>query len=137
MPFYRLFYHIVWATKYREPLITSEFEADLHSIIASKAKDLGAIVHAVGGIEDHIHLVATVPPALALADFIGQVKGHSSHFVNHQCGLSYHFQWQNEYGVVSFGSKQLNHVVQYAHNQPQHHQNNSTIAYLEKMTDTD
>ena len=77
MPYYRLFYHIVWTTQDRLPLIKVEFEVSLHNVIAAKAKNLGALVYAVGGIEDHIHLAATVPPKIALADFIGQIKENS------------------------------------------------------------
>jgi putative transposase len=62
MPYWRLFYHIIWGTANREPLIQTEFEAALHNVIAAKAKSLGAFVYAVGGIEDHIHLVASIPP---------------------------------------------------------------------------
>ena len=102
MPYYRLFYHMVWGTKNREPFIKSEFEISLHNVIAAKAKKLGAFVYAVGGVEDHVHLVATVPPKIALGDFIGQVKGNSSHFVNYELSVPYHFKWHTEYGVVSF-----------------------------------
>jgi REP element-mobilizing transposase RayT len=134
MPFYRLFYHIVWGTKNREPMIQIEFENSLHNVIAAKTKKLGAIVYAVGGIDDHIHLVATVPPKLALAEFVGQVKGNSSHFANHKLSLDYRFQWQKEYGVVTFGGKQLDMVVKYAKNQRQHHTNGSLISFLENTT---
>ena len=75
---------MIWGTKNREPLIQAEFEESLHNVIVAKGKDLGAFVYAVRGIEDHIHLVATVPPRIALANFIGQVKGNSSHWVNHE-----------------------------------------------------
>ncbi len=132
MPYYRLFYHMVWGTKNREPLIEADFETSLHNAIAAKAKKLGAIVYAVGGIEDHVHLVATVPPKIALADFIGQVKGNSSHFVNHELSVPYHFQWQAEYGVVSFGGKQLDMVVKYVKNQHQHHAEGTLIPFLER-----
>ena len=91
MSYSRLFYHMIWGTKNREPLIQIEFEISLYNVIAAKAKDLGAFVYAVGGIEDHVHLVASVPPRIALADFIGQVKGNSSHWVNHELLLPYHF----------------------------------------------
>jgi REP element-mobilizing transposase RayT len=132
MPYYRLFYHMVWGTKNREPLIKAEFETPLHNVIAAKAKKLGAFVYAVGGIEDHIHLVATVPPKISLADFIGQVKGNSSHFVNHELSIPHHFKWQAEYGVVSFGGKQLDMVVKYAKNQHQHHTDGTLISFLER-----
>jgi REP element-mobilizing transposase RayT len=133
MPYYRLFYHLIWGTKNREPVIQPEFEASLHHVIAAKAKDLGAFVYAIGGVEDHVHLVATVPPPIALADFIGQVKGNSSHWVNHETSLPYHFSWQAEYGVVSFGGKQLDLVVKYVKNQRQHHLEGTIIRFLERV----
>jgi REP element-mobilizing transposase RayT len=124
---------MIWGTKNREPLIQAEFEGSLHNVIVAKGKSLGAFVYAVGGVDDHIHLVATVPPRIALADFIGQVKGNSSHWVNHELSLSYHFNWQAEYGVVSFGAKQLDMVVKYARNQRQHHLNGTIIPFLERV----
>ena len=133
MPYSRLFYHMIWGTKNREPLIQIEFEIALHNVIAAKAKDLGAFVDAVGGIEDHIHLAASVPPRIALADFMGQVKGNSSHWVNHELSLPYHFNWQAEYGVVSFGGKQLGVVVKYVKNQRQHHSEGTIIPFLERV----
>jgi putative transposase len=133
MPYYRLFYHMIWGTKNREPLIQLEFEVSLHNVIVAKGKELGAFVYAVGGIEDHVHLVASVPPRIALADFIGQVKGNSSHFVNHELSLSYYFSWQAEYGVVSFGGKQLDVVVKYVKNQRQHHSEDTIIPFLERV----
>lgn len=133
MPYYRLFYHLIWGTKNREPLIQTDFETPLHNVITAKAKELGALVYAVGGIEDHLHLVATVPPRIALSDFIGQVKGNSSHFVNHELSLTYDFKWQAEYGVVSFGGKQLDMVVKYVRNQRQHHAEGTIIPFLERV----
>jgi putative transposase len=133
MPYWRLFYHFVWGTKNREPLIAPQWEEALHNAIAAKATELGAFVHAVGGIEDHVHLVVSVPPKIALSTFIGQVKGNSSHFVNHGLDADTHFAWQAEYGVVSFGEKMLDMVAQYAKNQRQHHADGTTIAMLERV----
>ncbi len=130
MPFWRLFYHMVWATKGREPLIQPRFEANLYRVIAAEATGLGTVVQAVGGIEDH--LAASVPPAIALSAFIGQIKGNSSHFVNHECGLDYAFAWQAEYGVLSFDAKKLDDIVRYVRGQREHHSANITIAALER-----
>jgi len=133
MPYWRLFYHCVWRTKDGELLIAPEWEASLHNVIAAKATDLGAFVHAVGGVEDHVHLVVSVPPKIALSTFIGQVKGTSSHFANHELDLDIYFAWQAEYGVVSFGGKMLGTVVQYVKNQRKHHAEETTIATLERV----
>ncbi len=135
MPFWKLFYHLVWATKERAALIQPRFETDLYRVIAGKAADLGAVVQAIGGIEDHVHLVASVPPAMALSTFIGQVKGNSSHFMNHECGLNHVFAWQAEYGVLSFDAKRLDGIARYVRAQREHHSASTTIAVLERTSD--
>ncbi len=135
MPYWRLFYHLVWTTKGREAIIQPAFEVRLHGAIRAKADELGALVHAVGGTDDHVHLVASVPPAISLAQFAGQVKGNSSHFANEELGLSYYFAWQASYGVVSFGSRHLDRVVQYVLNQRRHHHHGTLIASLERDSD--
>jgi REP element-mobilizing transposase RayT len=117
----RLFYHFIWGTKNREPIILPEFEAELYSLIAAKAIELGGIVHAVGGMDEHVHLCVTIPPKIAVARFIGEAKGNSSHAINHVVKPHYNFYWQNEYGVLSFAEKNLAGIVQYIHNQKEHH----------------
>jgi putative transposase len=136
MPFWRLFYHFVWTTKGREPLIAPDFEDRLHRAIAAKVVQMGGIAHAVGGTSDHIHLVASVPPQLALARFIGEVKGNSSHFVNYVICTDCEFAWQKEYGVISFGERQLDWVVRYVQNQALHHAQGTTVPHLECATES-
>ena len=112
-------------------MISTDFETSLHNVIAAKAKLLDGIVHAVGGTNNHIHLAVSIPPSISLSEFIGQVKGNSSHFVNHEIKPDYPFAWQSEYGVVTFGGKQLDVVVKYVKNQRKHHKDNSVIGLLE------
>ena len=135
MSYWRLFYHVTWSTKYRLPLIVASFENNLHNEIVAKAKALGGIPYAVGGTEDHVHLAVSVPPGDALSKFIGQVKGASAHFVNHEFHPAEHFDWQHEFGVVSFGGKHLDMVVQYIKNQRKHHAENNLILELEREID--
>jgi REP element-mobilizing transposase RayT len=133
MPYWRLFYHFVWGTKDGEPLIESEWEKSLHNVIAAKAADLEAMVYAVGGTDNHVHLVASVPPKVSLSMFVGQMKGSSSHWVNYDLKPGYQFAWQSEYGVVSFGGEQLDRVVRYAQNQHEHHAEGKAIPMLESV----
>ena len=131
MPYWKLYYHFVWGTKQRLPLIESDFEADLYGVIAAKVKDFDGIVHALGGTQDHVHLAVTIPPKIALAEFIGVIKGNSSHFVNHFVHPGFQFKWQREYGVLSFGEKNLPAIVKYIHNQKQHHKDGNIIDAME------
>ncbi len=131
MPYFRLFYHVVWSTHQRLPLITPEVAPHLYRTIRAKVETLQGLTHAVYAMPDHVHLVATVPPKLALATFIGQVKGSASHLVAHLPGVEA-FAWQEEYGVVSVSERHLPIVVRYVQNQVQHHATNKINARLEQ-----
>ena len=133
MPYWKLYYHFIWGTKNRLPLINSAFEAELYKVIAAKVKTMDGFVHAIGGTEEHVHLAVSIPPKVAPAKFIGDVKGNSSHYVNHIIKPDFEFYWQDEYGVLSFGEKNLPTIVKYIHNQKQHHADGTLIAAMERM----
>jgi putative transposase len=135
MPYWKLYYHFVWGTKNRLPLISPALEMDLCRAILAKAQDMGGIVHALGNTEDHAHLAVSIPPKLAPAKFIGDVKGNSSHFVNHVLKPDFEFHWQDDYGVFSFGEKSLAMVVRYIHNQKQHHADGTLFDLMERQGD--
>ncbi|MDP2662268.1 MAG: transposase, partial [Dehalococcoidia bacterium] len=73
------------------------------------------------------------PPGIALAEFIRQLKGSSSHFVNHELAPRVAFAWQADYGVMSLDSKQLDGVVKYVKEQKKHHSQQTTIPVLERL----
>lgn len=134
MPFYQLFYHFVWSTKNRLPLITPKAEPLIYEFLRTKAVGLGGIVFALNGTADHIHLVGSVPPKISLATFIGQVKGVASTKFNQSEANHTRFAWQEEYGVFSFDGKRLPNYIAYVERQKEHHANNTTIPILERLT---
>ncbi len=121
MPYSRLFYHFVWATKERLPLITKDNREALYAAIAAKVKGLNGLLHAINGTEDHIHLVVTLPTTLSLSTFIGQVKGSSSHLLSNQGQENDIFAWQSGYGVISISEASLPTIVRYVQLQQEHH----------------
>ena len=133
MPYWKLYYHFIWGTKERLPVILPAFESDLYRVIAAKVKELDGITYAIGGIIDHIHLAVSVPPKIAVAKFVGEVKGNSSHYINHIVKPDFEFYWQDEYGVLSFGEKNMPVVVRYIQNQKRHHADGSLIAAMEQI----
>ena len=138
MALWRLYYHLVWGTKKRQPLINPDRETVLYHYIIGKADALACIVHAIGGIEDHIHLVVSIPPALSIADFVKNIKGSSAYHLNQDLSASKDkFAWQEGYGVFSLGSKQLEQAVTYVQNQKLHHLNGTAIASLEAYNQQD
>ena len=105
------------------PLLTAEIEPLAHRFLKKRIVETpGAFVHEIGGIETHVHVVVTVPPTLTISEFIGQLKGGSSHDVNQAMGgRQKELQWQAGYGVVSFGTRDLPWVIEYVRNQREHH----------------
>ncbi len=136
MAFWRTYYHMVWATKERQPLITADRETDLYNYIIDKANNLHCIIHAIDGIEDHIHLIVSIPPSLSIAEFAKNIKGSSAHLLNKNHRLSANdsipFAWQRGYGVLSLGSKQLEQAISYVKNQKIHHSQGTAIPSLER-----
>ena len=127
--------HFVWHVKANVPIINETIEPGLHRFIRKYAlKTKGLIFHEVGGIETHIHIAVTIPPTLLISEWIGQVKGASSHYVNHKLVNRKVLDWQTGYGVVSFGTKDLEWVVNYIRNQKEHHKKGTTVERLEKIT---
>lgn len=130
MTIWRTYYHLVWATYNRAPLITKTIEPELYRFIDAKTKSLHCLFHSIGGIEDHIHLIVSIPPKRAIADFVKQIKGSSSHHLNHMF-QNQTFAWQREYGVFSLGGKQLLGAIAYVNQQKQHHHDGTLILGLE------
>lgn len=132
MPAWQLFYHIVTTTKNRLPLITADIEPVLFRYLQTKAYDLEGIVYAIGGVEDHIHMVVSIPPKISVANFIGQVKGFASAEINQYLKNHPKFIWQAEYGVYSFDKKRMPNFVDYVERQKEHHRDASLIPLLER-----
>ena len=132
MPYWRLFYHVVWATKHRLDLIDPAWEQDLFGYIRGKATALECIPHAIGVMSDHIHVAISIPPKLAVATLIGRLKGSSSHHINERYAHG-SFMWQAEYGVSSFSEKALATIVNYINNQKNHHTQNTLQVGLENI----
>ena len=134
MPYYRLFYHIVWATKKREPLLTPDIEPVIYNFLRTKAIGLGGTVYAINGEKEHVHMAASIPPRIAISTFVGQVKGATSAKFNQQYANHPMFYWQDEYSVFSFGGKQLPFVVNYIERQKEHHAKQTTIPALKRVS---
>ena len=122
MSFWRLFHHAVWATRDREPSIDEGRAMLLERAIRSACNDHDVIVHALCMMPDHIHLLASIPPRVAVSSLMHKVKGMSSHFLNQtEQRANAPFAWQGAYGVLSLGERSLPDVVAYVQNQRAHH----------------
>ena len=128
--------HLVWHTKGGLPLLKSEIEGSVHRYLRQRLINTpGVYVHEIGGTETHVHLAVTTPPTVLVSELVGQLKGASSHEVNHSNPTrDKRLEWQAGYGVVSFGTKDLTRVVEYIRNQKEHHARGTAQERLERIT---
>jgi REP element-mobilizing transposase RayT len=110
--------HVVFSTKDRRKVISSEFQPKMWAYAAGICKNLGIFVHAVGGTEDHIHFLIQIPATLALAKAVSAIKSNSSRWAN-EGGQK--FAWQQGYGAFSVSASIVPAVVRYIRNQEAHH----------------
>ncbi len=126
--------HITWHTKNNSPVLTPEIENRLHHYLHHRALEThGVLFHEIGGTEDHIHLAVSIPPTLLISEWIGRLKGASSHHINHEIVNRKVLEWQTGYGVVSFGTRDLPWVQKYIQHQKDHHANGTMQDRLERI----
>lgn len=116
-----LYLHIVWGTWDRLPLITPDIERRLHRNIESEAQKMKCTVLALNGTLDHVHLVASFPTTITIADLVKQVKGVSSHFVNETLQPETQFKWQGGYAALTVSRWDLSKIIGYVKRQKEHH----------------
>ncbi len=133
MTYWRLHYHLIWGTQDREPSITPEREKMLYGVLYNKCKELGLKIHAAGNTEEHVHVVASIPPKLAVADCIRHLKGASAYAINHMDGSDSKFKWQEGYGALTVSESSLEAVMKYAEKQKEHHYESKLITVYERI----
>jgi putative transposase len=123
VPFVQHYCHLVWGTKRREPLIDEAITEIFRQTVRTTCNAHRATMHALGIMPDHVHLAVSIPPSLAIAEFVRAVKSKSSLEINqaHQLEALSRFGWQAEYGLLSFGQRSLPSIVAYVNNQAKHH----------------
>jgi len=128
--------HIVFSTKYREALIKSPYEQELHAYIGGICNDLECQVLIVGGYTDHIHILCKLSKKIALMTLVQKVKANSSKWMKTKHASLENFFWQDGYGAFSVNPHEVDIVVRYIKNQHEHHKKKGFkeeyIAFLEK-----
>jgi REP-associated tyrosine transposase len=110
--------HLVFSTKNRQKLISKKLQTRLWPYMAGICKNHDLLAFAVGGMEDHIHILFRLPPTLMLANAVTLIKSNSSKWIREQ-GIG--FAWQEGYGAFAVSSSNVSAVIKYIDNQEAHH----------------
>src|SRR5713101_601344 len=129
--------HFTWHVKESAPILVSKVEAIVRHYLRGRCINTsGVFIHEIGGIETHVHLCLSIAPTVEISELIGQLKGSSAHEVNQKLGGGGGkvLEWQAGYGVVSFGTKDLEWVKSYVRNQRERHATNRIVGRLVRIT---
>ncbi|HSM86230.1 MAG TPA: IS200/IS605 family transposase [Candidatus Limnocylindrales bacterium] len=130
--YFSLLVHCVFSTKERRPLIPSDLKTTLWPYMAGIARMNKFKALAVGGMQDHAHILLSLPTTSQVAKAVQLVKGGSSKWINdHLPARS--FAWQDGYAAFSIGVSQLPNTIRYINNQERHHARMTFDSELSKM----
>jgi REP element-mobilizing transposase RayT len=112
-------FHCVFSTKKRLPSIPSELKTRLWSYVGGIARTNHMKALAVGGMREHLHVLLSLPPTMAIAKALQLIKAGSSKWMHEQGAKQ--FEWQVGYGAFTIGISQIPGTVNYIRNQEKHH----------------
>ncbi len=121
MPYVRIWIHLIWTTKNREPLLQDNFRSIVFAHIAENAGKKDIYLDCIDGTDNHVHTMISLGSDQTIAKVAQLVKGESSFWVNQQKLLKVKFEWQDEYIAVSVSESMVDTVRKYIRNQVEHH----------------
>jgi len=117
----KIYTHLVFSTKYRQPFITPDIETGLHNYMGGICNGLECPVVRVGGYLDHVHVLCGLSKKIALMDLLKVLKSRSSKWVKDNFPRYHNFYWQDGYGAFSVNPAEIDVVINYITNQHDHH----------------
>ena len=130
-----LYFHVIFGTKERKPLIDTKWEDRLFGFIGGIVRNVDGKLLAAGGAADHVHLLLSLKPVHVIADLLRDLKRDSSKWINNEIGVGT-FAWQEGYGIFTVSVSAIDSVTAYIHNQREHHKTTSFadeyVAFLRK-----
>jgi REP element-mobilizing transposase RayT len=117
--------HCVWSTKNREPFLNPDLRQRLWPYLGGIAKKNKIKALAIGGANDHVHILLSLPSTLSVAKAVQLLKGNSSKWIHETFPALRTFEWQEGYGAFSVGVSRIDAMVNYIRNQAEHHRTRS------------
>ena len=126
-----VYLHLVFSTKHRYPFLTDAgLRDEMFRFLAYTSNELGCEIKQVGGMPDHVHILARLGRIITQADWVKELKRTSSIWIKQREPRLSDFAWQLGYAVFSVSQSQLDKTHRYILLQEEHHQN---LAYQNEL----
>jgi REP element-mobilizing transposase RayT len=119
--FTNLLYHCIFSTRDRQPQIDEELRPQLFAYVGGIVRAMDGVALTINRVADHLHLLLSLPPTVAIAEAMRVVKANSSKWVHEQWPERASFAWQTGYGAFTVSQSQAGSVKQYIAEQEEHH----------------
>jgi REP element-mobilizing transposase RayT len=119
--YHQIYLQTVFAVKYRKATINKEWSNQLYAVIGNLINETSCKTIIVNGVEDHVHCLIGLKPVVSVSELMKTVKAKSSKYINDHTLTPSRFEWQEGYGVFSYGQSQVDKVYKYIQNQEAHH----------------
>ena len=117
----QILYQVVFSTFARKPAMIKENRDKLYSFIFGIFQRRDTHVYRIGGVEDHIHLVFSLNPDIALSDLVKEIKTASNKFIKNKKIFPKFSGWQKGYGAFTYSIEAKDNLINYVMNQEEHH----------------
>ena len=137
MSYVQLLYHIVIRTKASQPVLSLEHSDNLYRYIWGIIKNKNSVLYRVNGMEDHVHLLVSLHPTIALSDFMREMKAETSKMLKRTAGFEQFTAWSEGYAALTYSLRDKGMIINYIKNQREHHKTVSFrdeyLAFLNDM----
>jgi len=125
MGYIKIWVHLVWTTKNREPILTQEIRRDIFSHIRKNAEKKGIYIDFINGHVEHIHCLISLGNGQTIDNILRLLKGESSFWINKNKFFRGKFEWQEDYFAKPVSESVVPRVREYIKNQVNHHKKKS------------
>jgi putative transposase len=129
----QLYIQIIFAVQGRSNLIHEKHRDEIEKYICGIIKNNKSKPLTIYCNPDHVHVFMGIHPTLSVSDMARDIKSNSSLFINQKKWIIGKFNWQDGYGAFTYSKSQIDEVVKYILNQPEHHKKKS---FKEEYLDT-
>lgn len=131
--YHQIYLQTVFAVKYRNAVIENDWKHQLFAVIGNLINEANCKTIIVNGVEDHVHCFLGLKPIVSVSELMKTVKAKSSKYINDHSLTPHRFEWQEGYGVFSYGQSQVDKVYKYIQNQEEHHKKQTFKAEYEEL----
>lgn len=129
----QILYHLIFRTKNSKQSLVPEHSRELYAYLMGYIKNKNCFLYRINGMKEHIHILCDLHPAIALADYLRDMKSSSSIWLKESGKFPEFEGWADGYAALTYGWKDKDMIINYIKNQQEHHEKESFEEELRKL----